>query len=279
VLALGQLYVVATPIGNLEDITLRALTVLKEVDLIAAEDTRQSKKLLNHYGILTPLFSLHAHNEKKQSEILIKKLLQSQNVAYISDAGTPLISDPGAYLVKKARAQGIRITPVPGACAAIAALSISGILEQPFYFEGFLPHQAASRKKRLKELKELPCTLIFYEAPHRILHTLQDGLSILGNRQAMIARELTKRHETIYEGSLEDLFIQLSQKEGGQKGEFVVILSAHNEPKDIPLEKINQVLTSLLTHLPTRVAADVVSDMFGVARNLVYKKALALKKR
>lgn len=272
-----KLYVVATPIGNLGDITQRAITTLKEVDLIAAEDTRQSKKLLQHYGIGTPLISIHAHNEQAQSAKIIEFLERNQNVAYITDAGTPLISDPGAVLVRNVRAAGFSVVPIPGACAAIAALSVSGFTEPHFYFEGFLPHKSSSRKQRLEELKSYTWTLVFYESPHRILAMLEDVQTILGNRNVIIARELTKKFETILEGELKSLISQLEQHTEQQRGEFVVLVSGAAMIKEVDHHEIIRILTLLMQEMPLKKAVELTSKIVGVAKNQVYQIALSLK--
>ena len=194
----GSLYVVATPIGNLDDISARALRILREVALIAAEDTRHSARLLQHFGIQTPLAACHEHNERDQGGRCLARLQAGEDVALISDAGTPLISDPGYHLVRQARAAGFAVVPVPGACALIAALSAAGLPSDRFIFEGFLPAKAAGRRARLEQVREEPRTLIFYEAPHRILECLQDMCEVFGDdRPALLARELTKTFETL----------------------------------------------------------------------------------
>lgn len=277
-LELGQLYVVATPIGNLEDITLRALTVLKEVAVIAAEDTRQSKRLLQHYGINTPIFSLHAHNERTHSAKVIAHLRNNEPVAYITDAGTPLISDPGAYLVREVRAEGFKVIPVPGPCAAITALSASGFSYPHFYFEGFLPSKPSARQKRLAEISLFNCTLVFYESPHRILEMLEDLLDILGNCDCVIARELTKRYETIHSGKLEELLFRIKNDAEQRLGEFVVLVDNTERDKKFPIEKIKTVLTALLEDLPLKKAVSLASTLLDVGKNELYELALSLKK-
>jgi len=201
----GTLYIVATPIGNLEDITPRALRVLGEVDLIACEDTRHTRKLLNHFGIKTKTISYHEHNERERAEQLCKLIVSGKNVALVSDAGTPLISDPGFAIVNAAIARSIPIVPIPGPAAFVSALVASGLPSHEFYFAGFLPARANARCARLAELRAIPATLIFYEAPHRIIATLKDALETLGDRPAAVARELTKIHEEIARGSLSTL--------------------------------------------------------------------------
>lgn len=274
----AKLYVVATPIGNLGDITLRAITTLKEVQLIAAEDTRQSKKLLLHYGINTPLIALHAHNEREQSAKVLAHLQQQHNIAYITDAGTPLISDPGAVLVKFIRSHGFSVVPIPGPCAAIAALSASGFSEPHFYFEGFLPNKSSARKKRLSEVKNLACNLVFYESPHRIMASIQNMLEIFGNRHAVVARELTKKFETILDDTLENILLVLDQDSKQQLGEFVVIVSGKTEQDAIPVEKIELTLRLLLEELPVKKAVAIASQLLSVSRNDLYEIAISLKK-
>lgn len=221
----GVLYLVATPIGHLSDITLRALEVLKTVDVIAAEDTRHSKRLLDFYGINKKLLSYHEHNEARQTQTLIGLLQSGKSIALISDAGTPLISDPGFLLVREAKEKGIAVVPIPGACAAIAALSVSGLSAVRFIFEGFLPPKRGQRQKRLKEVSAEPRTLVFYESCHRILHSLKDMSACFGeNRQAVVAREITKIHETILSGTLQELATRVEQDAQQQKGEFVIII-------------------------------------------------------
>jgi 16S rRNA (cytidine1402-2'-O)-methyltransferase len=275
----GELYIVATPIGNLEDITLRAISVLKNVKLIAAEDTRQSRKLLRHYGITTPLYALHAHNEKARSAKIIAYLSNHQDVAYITDAGTPLISDPGAVLVKLVREQGFKIHPIPGPCAAITALSISGWINPHFYFEGFLPHKETLRKDRLIELKTLPCTCIFYESPHRIVPMLQNVLAIMGNREIVLARELTKKYETVLTGKLEELLPILEESAEQRLGEFVVLVQGGEKEQDILEERKIATLDILLSQLPLKSAVVTASKLLDISKNELYELALKMKNR
>jgi 16S rRNA (cytidine1402-2'-O)-methyltransferase len=274
---LGKLYVIATPIGNLGDITVRAIALLKEVHLIAAEDTRQSKKLLMHYGINTSLLSLHAHNEQAQTEKILTILNSHESVAFITDAGTPLISDPGAHLVKTVRAHGYKVVPIPGPCAAITALSAAGLNEPHFYFEGFLPNKSAQRKERLLQLKNFASTLIFYEAPHRVLATLRDMADVLGNREAVIARELTKKFETIMHGSLHDLHHYLFQTPQQQRGEFVLLVFGNYQPQKIAAEKITATLKTLMKELPLKQAVSLASELLETPRNDLYTLALQIR--
>ncbi|MGH8353523.1 MAG: 16S rRNA (cytidine(1402)-2'-O)-methyltransferase, partial [Pseudomonas sp.] len=230
--AVGTLYVVATPIGNLDDISARALKVLTEVALIAAEDTRHSLRLLQHFGIATPLAACHEHNERDQGGRFLARLLAGEDVALISDAGTPLISDPGFHLVRQARAAGIAVVPVPGACALIAALSAAGLPSDRFIFEGFLPAKATARRARLEQVKEEPRTLIFYEAPHRILECLEDLERVFGGaRPALLARELTKTFETLKGLPLAELRAWVAADSNQQRGECVLLVAGWQAPE------------------------------------------------
>ena len=220
----GTLSIVATPIGNLEDITQRALRVLREADLIACEDTRHTRKLLNHFAITTATISYHEHNEKERAEELCEALESGKNIALVSDAGTPLISDPGFRIVQAAVDRGISVVPIPGASAVITALSASGLPTDQFLFAGFLPARTGARRAKLNELRTVAGTLVFYEAPHRIKATLQEALEVLGNREAVIAREVTKLHEEFARGSLSQLIERLSSSEA-PRGEMVLIIS------------------------------------------------------
>jgi 16S rRNA (cytidine1402-2'-O)-methyltransferase len=232
----GKLYLVATPIGNLEDITLRAIRILGEVDLIAAEDTRQSRKLLNHLAIKKPLTSYFQHNERSKGQFLIESLLAGQNIAVISDAGTPAISDPGSELVRLAIQNQIEIIPVPGPSACLTLLSASGLNSERFVFEGFLPRQKNLRRQRLLQLLEEERTLIFYEAPHRLRAFLADVNEILGDRELAIGRELTKRFEEILRGSISELRGHFEQVE--PRGEFVVAITGCQRPEQaIPADE------------------------------------------
>lgn len=220
---IGKLYIVATPIGNLEDITLRALRVLKEVDLIAAEDTRQTLKLLNHYEINKPLISYHRHNEETKSEILIEKLRNGENIALVSDAGTPGICDPGEEVIKKAIEDNIEVIPIPGACAMINALIVSGISTKEFEFLGFLPLNKKLRRQKLKEIENSSKTIIIYEAPHKMKTTLGDLKEILKDRKIVLARELTKIHEEFIRKSIDELLSEIDKI----KGEMILIIEGN----------------------------------------------------
>ncbi|AYF88300.1 16S rRNA (cytidine(1402)-2'-O)-methyltransferase [Pseudomonas sp. JS3066] len=275
--AVGTLYVVATPIGNLDDITARALRVLKEVSLVAAEDTRHSVRLLQHFGIETPLAACHEHNERDQGGRFLARLQAGDDVALISDAGTPLISDPGFHLVRQARAAGIPVVPVPGACALIAALSSAGLPSDRFIFEGFLPAKTTARRGRLEALKEEPRTLIFYEAPHRLLESLEDMRGVFGgDRPAVLARELTKTFETLKGAPLEELCGWVAADSNQQRGECVVLVGGWQAPEGegaLSAEAL-RVLDLLLAELPVKRAAALAAEITGVRKNLLYQAAL-----
>lgn len=273
----GTLYVVATPIGNLEDIGARALRVLREVALIAAEDTRHSARLLQHFGIATPLVACHEHNERDQGGRLVGRLLAGEDLALISDAGTPLISDPGYHLVRNARAAGVRVVPVPGACALIAALSAAGLASDRFIFEGFLPARAAGRRQRLQALVEEPRTLIFYEAPHRLLECLADLRELFGaERPAVLGRELTKTFETIKGAPLGELHDWVAADSNQQRGECVLLVEGWQAPEgeDTLSAEALRVLDLLLAELPLKRAAALAAEITGVRKNLLYQQAL-----
>jgi len=276
----GTLYVVATPIGNLDDIGVRALRVLREVALIAAEDTRHSQRLLQHFGIQTPLAACHEHNERDESGRFLARLQAGEDVALISDAGTPLVSDPGFHLVRQARAAGIRVVPVPGPCALIAALSAAGLPSDRFIFEGFLPARAAGRRARLELLKEESRTLIFYEAPHRILECLEDMQAVFGGgRQAVLARELTKTFETLKGAPLAELCAWVAADSNQQRGECVVLVAGWQAPEGeeaLSAEAL-RVLDLLLAELPLKRATALAAEITGVRKNLLYQVALERK--
>ena len=285
----GSLFVVATPIGNLDDIRARALKVLREAKLIAAEDTRHSLRLMQHFGITTPLAACHEHNERDEGSRFITRLLAGDDVALISDAGTPLISDagtplisdPGYHLVRQARAAGINVVPVPGACALIAALSAAGLPSDRFIFEGFLPAKAVGRRARLQALKEEPRTLIFYEAPHRILECLQDmELVFGGERLALLARELTKTFETLKGLPLEELRAFVEGDSNQQRGECVVLVAGWSAPEseDAVGSEAMRVLDLLLKEMPLKRAAALAAEITGVRKNVLYQAALDKQK-
>jgi 16S rRNA (cytidine1402-2'-O)-methyltransferase len=278
---MGTLYVVATPIGNLDDITARALRVLREVSLIAAEDTRHSARLMQHFGIGTPLAACHEHNEREQGSHFIARLLSGADVALISDAGTPLISDPGYHLVRNARAAGVRVVPVPGPSALITALSAAGLPSDRFIFEGFLPAKTAGRRARLEQVKEEPRTLIFYEAPHRILECLQDMQLVFGDqRPALLARELTKTFETLKGLPLAELAAWVGADSNQQRGECVVLVAGWQAPEgdDALSVEALRVLDLLLQDLPLKRAAALAAEITGVRKNLLYQTALDRQK-
>lgn len=271
----STLYIVPTPIGNLTDITQRALTVLAQVDLIAAEDTRHSNKLLSHFGIQTPMFALHDHNEQQKADVLIEKLIQGQSIALISDAGTPLISDPGYHLVNRCRQANIKVVPLPGACAVITALSASGLPSDRFSFEGFLPPKRKGRCDKFNEIIQDPRTLIFYESPHRIMDALDDMLSVLGaSRQVVLARELTKTYETIYGAPLGELIDWLAQDSNRIRGEIVLLVAGHRaEKEDLPHDAL-RALAILQKELPLKKAAALAAELYDVKKNALYKWGL-----
>lgn len=271
----STLYIVPTPIGNLTDITQRALTVLAQVDLIAAEDTRHSNKLLSHFGIQTPMFALHDHNEQQKADVLIEKLIQGQSIALISDAGTPLISDPGYHLVNRCRQANIKVVPLPGACAVITALSASGLPSDRFSFEGFLPPKRKGRCDKFNEIIQDPRTLIFYESPHRIMDALDDMLSVLGaSRQVVLARELTKTYETIYGAPLGELIDWLAQDSNRIRGEIVLLVAGYRaEKEDLPHDAL-RALAILQKELPLKKAAALAAELYDVKKNALYKWGL-----
>jgi 16S rRNA (cytidine1402-2'-O)-methyltransferase len=277
------LYVVATPVGNLADMSPRAVSVLSGVDFIAAEDTRHSAPLLRHFGIKTRCIALHEHNERAASASLVERLLGGASAALISDAGTPLISDPGYHLVAAARAQGIRIIPIPGPCALISALSASGLPSDRFVFEGFLPARASARRRRLGELRDETRTLIFYESPHRIVECLDDLASVFGaDRQGVIARELSKLFETIHDDTLAALGAWLRAEANQQKGEFVVLVrglaqKGGLEMSDEPDNETQRVLRILLAELPVKQASALAAQITGGKKNILYEFALRQK--
>lgn len=278
---LGSLYVVATPIGNLDDISARALNILRSVALVAAEDTRHSARLMQHFGIGTPLAACHEHNERDQGGRFLTRLLAGDDVALISDAGTPLISDPGYHLVRQARAAGIAVVPVPGACALIVALSAAGLPSDRFIFEGFLPAKAAGRRARLEQVKEEPRTLIFYEAPHRILECLQDMQAVFGDeRPALLARELTKTFETLKGMPLAELAAWVAADSNQQRGECVVLVAGWQAPEgeEAVSSEALRVLNLLLAEMPLKRAAALAAEITGVRKNVLYQAALEQQK-
>ncbi len=274
----GTLYIVATPIGNLADLTERAKQVLNSVDVIACEDTRHTQKLLQHLGVRKPLLSVHDHNERERTEQVIHHLRQGQTMALVSDAGTPLISDPGFPLVQALRAEGLTVSPVPGVSAIITALSAAGLPTDRFTFEGFLPHKAGGRREKLAALIQEPRTLVFYESKHRILETLQLMTEAFGReRKACVARELTKTFESFYSGTLPEIITQLQVDEDQQKGEFVVMVSGNSDPAPASEVNMDKLFKRLLEELPPKKAAAIVADLTGENKKALYQKALEIQ--
>jgi 16S rRNA (cytidine1402-2'-O)-methyltransferase len=273
----GTLYIVATPIGNLEDITLRALRVLKEVDVVAAEDTRHTQVLLNHYGIQTPVTSYHEHNERTKAEALVKQLLKGQDVALVSDAGTPAISDPGFCLVKQAVDAGIRVIPLPGASALTAVLSASGLPTDRVAFEGFLPAKKKPRREKLRALRDEARTLLFYEAPHRLAETLDDVHELLGDREAVLAREVSKVHEEFLRGRISELLHALRRRE--IRGEFTLIISGSAGEIAVTEDRLKAEIYELhLRGMRVKEIAEVLGEKFGYPKKEIYRLALAGKR-
>jgi 16S rRNA (cytidine1402-2'-O)-methyltransferase len=275
-MTIGTLYIVSTPIGNLEDITLRAIRVLKEVELIAAEDTRHTKHLLDRYQIQTQLTSYHDHNKEEKAPVLVARLLEGKSVALVSDAGTPGISDPGYFLINLAADQQVPVVPIPGATAAIAALSVSGLPTDSFVFEGFLPAKHGARLKRLQKLLKEERTIIFYEAPHKIMKTLEDITEVFGDRRAVITRELTKIHEETIRGTLSEILKHL--REGTVKGEFTVVVhGATTEPAKQDIDAA-EYLKNLMLHrgLSKKEAIATAAEELGLPKKEVYKESLKI---
>lgn len=269
----GTLYVVATPIGNLGDFSNRARELLASADLVAAEDTRHSRKLLSHYSISTPMVSLHAHNEAARTPELLERLAAGDSIALISDAGTPLISDPGGRLVAAAAGRDVRVVPVPGACALVAALSASGLNADNIYFQGFLPAREAARHGRLQALAAIPATLVFYVAPHRLARELEAVSAVLGaERRAVIARELTKIHETFYRDTLGRLLERVADDPDMSKGELVLLIEGAESEVAAPAE-LERMADILVEYLSTRDAARALARLGPCARNTAYRLA------
>lgn len=277
----GTLYIVATPIGNLEDMSSRAVNVLSGVAVIAAEDTRHSGRLLEHLGISKPLIALHDHNERDRVQSVMDRLLAGEDVALISDAGTPLISDPGYVLVREVRAEGLRVSPVPGPCALVAALSAAGLPTDRFLFVGFLPAKRAGRRAVLDDIRKEVATLVFYESPHRILATVADIADVMGpQREVVLGREITKTFETFYSGGAEDVHAALTADPHGSRGEFVVVVrGAEKAGSDLMAGELNvdQLLNLLVAELPVKKAAKIASELAGLSKNELYQRALGLK--
>lgn len=275
----GSLAIVATPIGNLGDITERAVATLAQADLVAAEDTRHSGRLLQHLGLSKPLFALHDHNERAQVDRLLDRVEQGLHVALVSDAGTPLISDPGYVVVRRAHERNLHVLPIPGACAAIAALSVSGLPTDRFVFEGFLPAKNAGRRERLEILAAETRTLVFYESPHRLLVTLAAMVEIFGaERPVTLARELTKTFETLYSSTLGALSEAAQIDDNISRGEMVVVVGGAPAlaPQGETTVLTERLLQRLLQELPVKTAVRVAVDLTGESRNVLYQQALQL---
>jgi 16S rRNA (cytidine1402-2'-O)-methyltransferase len=279
----STLYIVATPIGNLADISQRAIGTLSFVDKICAEDTRNTRKLLNHLGINKPLVALHDHNETQKINSVIHWLSKGENIALVSDAGTPLISDPGYHLVKALREQDFQIIPIPGANAIITALSAAGLATNKFSFEGFLPAKEASRKQALLTNINSPYTQIYYESSHRIVHSIATMLDIFGaDKKVVLARELTKLYEQFFYGTLADLQQWLLDDKMHQKGEFVIMLAAtktENKDNDKINSNVEQILTILIDELPLKQATKIAAKLTGINKNTLYKQGLKLQQK
>ncbi|WP_042153241.1 MULTISPECIES: 16S rRNA (cytidine(1402)-2'-O)-methyltransferase [unclassified Pseudoalteromonas] len=272
---IGTLYVVATPIGNLDDISQRALKVLSSVDLIAAEDTRHTGKLLSHFAIKSKTVAVHDHNEKQKSQQIVNWLNEGLDIALVSDAGTPLISDPGYAVVNLCREQGANVTPVPGACAAIAALSCSGLATDKFQFLGFTPAKSKARQDFYLNAVESGITSIFYESTHRILASLDDAAQCLGSEQKIVlAKELTKTYETFFSGSISELIAFLNEDRARQKGEFVLMLPGKVVDKQEFGPEVMRMLELIKAEMPLKKACGVVAAYFDLKKNALYKAAL-----
>ncbi|MFP5374399.1 MAG: 16S rRNA (cytidine(1402)-2'-O)-methyltransferase [Gammaproteobacteria bacterium] len=273
----GTLFVVATPIGNLGDLTPRAREVLGQVAAICAEDTRRTRQLLGHFGIDRPLLALHEHNEQAQAALLVERLRGGDSLALVSDAGTPLVSDPGFRLVRAARAAGLAVSPVPGACAAVAALSVAGLPSDRFVFEGFLPAKAGARRERLARLAGEPRTLVFYESAHRIEASLADMAAAFGpDRPAVLARELTKLFETVLDGSLAALRARVAADPDQRRGEFVLLVQGAGDDADAQVAEGRRLYTALAAHLPPSTAARLAAELSGAPRKALYRGQSAL---
>ena len=274
----GTLYIVATPIGNLDDITFRAFEVLKSVDFVLAEDTRHSKTLLSHLDISKPIRAFHEHNEREKTKAIISEIYSGKSIALISDAGTPLISDPGYFLVAQAKKEGLKVVPIPGPTALITALSASGLASDSFTFLGFLPSKQTARIKLLTGLAGRTETIIFYESPKRVLATLTDMQAIFGDsREVCLAKELTKAFETIHTGSIPNLIEYLTIDQNHQKGEFVVLISATNEIDLAEAEiQLDSLLPILCAEMGTSKAAKIAAKITGIDKKKCYKRAMDL---
>jgi 16S rRNA (cytidine1402-2'-O)-methyltransferase len=273
----GLLYVVATPIGNLEDITLRAVRILREVDLIAAEDTRHTQILLNHYDIHTPLTSYHEHNERTKAQPLVERLVRGENVALLCDAGTPAISDPGYRLIIEATRAGVRVVPLPGASALAAVLSASGLPTDRFVFEGFLPAKKQERKTKLQALQNESRTLVFYEAPHRLMESLQDLQQILGDREIVVAREVSKVHEEFLRGILSKIIAQLAEQT--VKGEITLVVHGSTEGTKVADAELQDEIGQLVAKgMRVKEIAEIIGERHRLSKREIYQLALRRKK-
>jgi len=274
----GTLFIVATPIGNLDDITFRAFEVLKNVDFVLAEDTRHSKKLLSHLDISKPIRAFHEHNEREKTKAIISEIYSGKSIALISDAGTPLISDPGYFLVAQAKKEGLKVVPIPGPTALITALSASGLASDSFTFLGFLPSRKTARVKLLIGLVGRTETIIFYESPKRVLATLTDMQTIFGDsREVCLAKELTKAFETIHTGSIPNLIEYLTIDQNHQKGEFVILISATNKIDLAEAEiQLDSLLPILCAEMGTSKAAKIAAKITGIDKKKCYKRAMDL---
>lgn len=272
----AALYIVPTPIGNLNDISQRALDTLQQVDLIACEDTRHTAKLLSHYQISTSTWALHDHNEQYKSEQLVTRLLSGQSVALVSDAGTPLISDPGYHLVNSCRDAGIQVIALPGPCAAVTALSAAGLPTDRFAFEGFLPAKEKARLDKIESLKDEPRTLVFYESPRRLLDSVAALVAVLGDdRRIVVARELTKTFETIHSLPAAEMLVWLQQDSNRSRGEIVLMVAGYRPDSDDELSaEVLRTLTLLRRELPLKKAAALTAEIHGVKKNALYKYGL-----
>ena len=275
----GSLYIVATPIGNMGDMTARAIKTLMDVDVIAVEDTRRSGQLLRNFEISTPMIAVHEHNERQICDSLLDRINKGESIALISDAGTPLLSDPGYFLVNQARDRDLSVVPIPGVSAVITALSVAGLPTDRFVFEGFLPAKSSGRKQKLEMLKEDMRTVIFYEAPHRIIEMLKDCLSVFGGqRKVVLARELTKTFETVYGDELDKLIPWVEADDNQKKGEFVVLVQGAEAREDTGVDaESERILLILLKDLPVKQAAGIAANITGLKKNALYQYALKIK--
>lgn len=274
----GTLYIVATPIGNLGDISQRAIDILTQVDIIACEDTRHTQKLLSAFSIKNRTLSMHDHNERQRQEQIANLLKEGKSVALVSDAGTPLISDPGFHLVRHCRQENLNVSPIPGACAAISALSVAGLPTDRFSFEGFLPSKSGARQTTLQSLANEERTMVFYDAPRRAIDTVKDIVTVLGGeRYVVMARELTKTFETIYSDTAQNLLDWLQQDPNQLKGEMVLIIEGHRpKPDEIPT-KVIETLKLLLKEMKPKTACAITAEIYDVKKNALYDIALSLK--